>query len=132
MVRAGGVPRDRALGAISSIIGARTETVTITRPTESVGSMGEVSETTATHTEDLWLNAQQIGVIETPAGERETGAIFAVGLDGIDVQKDDRVTHGGVEYEVDSVVGIPDDNDADGTTHSDTRYFRIRLVRRAA
>lgn len=130
MSRAGGVPRDRALGAITSIIGTRTQTVTLARPTESVGSMGETTTTTSDHQEDIWLFDPQETVVEVPTGETQGGSIMGLALDGVDIQHNDRVTHGGVEYEVDTVVGRPRDADADGTTHTDVSYFTITFTRR--
>lgn len=93
--------------------------------------MGQQEETTVNHTEDLWLFSPDEAVGEVAAGERINGDLMALGLDGIDIEKDDRITHGGVEYEVDTVIGRPQDNNAGGSTHTDTNYFVISLVRRS-
>lgn len=127
--RAGGAPRGRALGTISSIVHQRTQTYTITRPTQTTGSLDQTTETTATHDEELWLFDARESSREVLAGERLTGSLGALGLDGIDIQPNDRLTHGAVTYEVESVVGKPDDADADGTAHSNTDYFVIQLTR---
>lgn len=131
MNRAGGVPRDRAFGAISSIIRARSETVTLTRPTRSKGSLDQTTENTATHDEDMWVFDPAKSVQEVAGGERIQGDLGALALDGVDIQKDDRITYGGHEYEVDTVTGMPSDVAADGSTHQSTSYFTISLIRRA-
>lgn len=130
MARSSGIPRSVGVHGITRIIGARTSATTINRPTESLNDLGETETTTSDHTEDLWLFEPQEAATEIPAGEHVTGQLAALGLDGIDVQREDRITHGGAEYEVDTVIGQPEDNDADGTTHTDTAYFVVNLVRR--
>lgn len=132
MARAGGAPRGRALGAITKIIGSRTSATTITRPTTTTDSLDQKTETTTTHTEDLWITEPSKVQTEVSTGERLDADLMALGIDGIDVQQDDRIDHGGVTYEVDTVIGVPEDNDADGTAHSETEYFRAMLERYAA
>lgn len=128
--RAGGAPIGEAQAVIESIIDARTRSVTVTRPSKSTGSLDETTETTSDHTEQLWLVSPSEYISEVETGERTTGDLRALGTDGIDVQHGDRITYGGVEYEVDTVVGRPDDNPADGTNHSGIEYFDITLIRR--
>lgn len=132
MARSSGTPRGRGLGAITKVMRGRLQATTISRPSETLGDLDQTETTTSTHQEDLWVFDPMKSVGETVAGERLTGDLAALGLDGIDVAKDDRITHGGVEYEVDTVTGYPSDADADGTTHGNTRYFTISLVRRDA
>jgi len=80
----------------------------------------------------LWLFAPQDSVADEIAGERVNGSLGGLTTaDGdVDVQKNDRVTHGGVEYEVDTVIGHPEDAPADGTATPDTDFFIISFVRR--
>lgn len=124
MRRSSGIPRGRAFGAITKIISARSDAKTVKRPTESIGSLGETKETTGEHTEHLWLFSPDENRVQSVAGERLTGdlAALAVADGSTDVKPDDRITHGGVEYEVDTVVGQPNDED--------TNYWTISLIRR--
>lgn len=132
MVRSTGIPTDRAVGMIGRIIRTRSDPVTFTRPTTTTNSLDEEVETTADHTENAWLYDASEAVGQEIAGERINGALGAfIYSDGsVDVQLNDRVTYGGVTYKVDSVVGKPTDNDADGTTSDGTTYFIVDLVRR--
>jgi hypothetical protein len=106
--------------------------VTIDRPTESVGSLDEVQTTTDEHTEQMWVFEPRENVAQELAGERIEGSLGGLSTaDGtVDVQHNDRLVHGGVEYEVDTVVGHPDDADADGTASPDTDFWVVSFVRR--
>lgn len=112
MVRSNGIPRGTPIALMSRVISARSNAVTFTRPTKTKGGLDQVEETTAEHTENVWLHVPEERVREVSSGEREVGDIAALAVaDGtVDIQKDDRVTYGGVEYEVDSVIGLPEDN----------------------
>lgn len=129
--RAGGAPRQRLTRSITSIIEQRHRYVTIDRPTKTTGDLDQVEETLEDHTEQLWFHSTRRFVDQTDVGERIEADVFALGLDGIDVQHGDRCTYGGVEYTVDQVVGRPHDASADGTDHDDTQYFVIALTRYA-
>jgi hypothetical protein len=117
---------------MTRIIGARTSSVTVSRPTTSKGSLDETTTTTNDHTEDLWLFEPNETIAEEVAGERVEGSLGALAIsDGtVDLQVDDRVTHGGVEYEVNTVVGHPEDDDPDGTASPDTDFWMASFVRR--
>lgn len=128
--RAGGAPLGRAVTTIAGIIDARATSVVLTRPSKSTGSLDETKEQTNDHTEQMWLVSPDESISQDPAGERISGDLRALTLDGADVQKDDRLTYGGVEYEVDTIVGRPDDANSDGTTHNGVEYFDITLMRR--
>jgi len=124
MVRSSGIPRGRGVAGITHIIGARATATTVKRVTESKGSLDATTETTAAHTEDVWLFDPTETNIQASAGERVTGDLggLAVADGNVDIQHGDRLTHGGVEYEVDTVVGVPDD--------ARTEYWQITLLRR--
>lgn len=130
MTRSTGFSRGRALAGITSIIGARAQTVTITRVTTSTGSLDETTETTTEHQEQLYLHDPGESIAEVDAGERTVGDLGALAVaDGtVDIEHGDRLTHGGVEYEVDTVVGYP--NDGDPGNAPDTNYWNIMLIRR--
>ena len=127
-----GLPRQKGLFGIAHIVRARSNATTISRVTTSKGTLDETSTSTTEHTEKLWLFEPRESVAEEIAGERVNGGLGALAVaDGsVDLQLNDRVIHGGVEYELDSVVGHPEDEDADGTTSSDTDFWLASFVRR--
>lgn len=97
--------------ALSSIVSDRAETFTVTRPTESKGDMGAYEETTVTHDEDIYVYSPRHVSEQVARGEQQTGSLRALADPTADVQKDDRITHGSVAYEVlADPEGIPDDS----------------------
>lgn len=124
MVRSSGIPRGRALAGITKIISARASATSVKRPTEEVGSLGETKETTEEHVEDLWLFDPDENRVQAATGERLTGDLAGLTLaDGrTNIEHGDVIVHGGVEYEVDTVVGMPDDENPD--------YWAVALLRR--
>lgn len=127
-----GIPRRRGLGGISRVIRSRQRRVTVERPSESQGSLGETTTTTSEHTESMWLFEPRETTAQEIAGERLDGSLggLTVADGSVDVQHNDRIVHGGVEYEVDTVVGHPDDGDADGTPTEGTDFWMVSFVRR--
>lgn len=131
MTRSSGMPTGRPLAGITRIIRSRARSVTVERPTETTNSLDTTDETLSEHTEQLWLFEPTENVSQELVGERVEGSLGALGVaDGLDIQKDDRITHGGVAYEIDTIVGHPDDAAADGTTQDGTKFFMVSLVRR--
>lgn len=133
MARSTGIPRRRGLGGISRIIGARTTAKNIRRYGETTNSLGETDTTlTSDHTVDLWLFDPSEGNGTEIVGERLDGALNGLCVaDGtVDLEHNDRITHGGVEYEIDTIVGHPEDNDPDGTASNGTDFWMIALTRR--
>lgn len=130
MTRSSGIQRGRAIQGISSIISARTQRVMVERPTKSTGSLDETTETTTEHPEDIYLHDPDEGVAEVVGGERVTGDLAGLAIaDGsVDVAHGDRVTYGGVEYEVDTIVGYPEDGEPGNSPN--TSYWVISFVRR--
>lgn len=128
--RGSAVPGDRASHVIADIIDDKSRKVVVERPTEQTGTLDESTETLDEYVEALWLTDTQKFISEEDTGERFTGSLRAFGVDGINIKHGDRLTYGGVEYEVDTVEGQPDDVEADGSSHDDTDYFEITLVRR--
>lgn len=124
MDRSSGIPRQRGLRGITAIIRSRTKSTTVTRVTETTGALDQAEETKSEHSESLWLFEPEEARSRVPEGERIDGDLGALAIaDGtVDIQNGDRLTHGGVEYEVDTVVGRPDDGSTD--------YWAINLVRR--
>jgi hypothetical protein len=80
----------------------------------------------------MWLFQPREGVGQEFAGERVTGSLGAlvVADRGVDIQHNDRITHGGVKYEVDTIVGHPKDDNPDGGRTRDTDFFLLSFVRR--
>lgn len=132
MARSSGISRRMGIAGITRVIRGRTSAKTVNRVTETQGSLDETTTTTNGHTEDLWLFEPRESVANEAVGERINGSLggLAVADGTVDVQHDDRLTHGGVEYEVDTVVGHPEDGDADGTDSPGTDFWIIDLVRR--
>lgn len=130
MTRSTGIPRGRGLDGISRIIRSRTRTVTVNRVNESKGSLDETQTNTSEHTERLWLFEPRENIAQEIAGERLEGSLGGLAVDSLDIQHNDRITHGGVTYEVDTVVGHPDDGDADGTNSPDTDFWMVTFTRR--
>lgn len=131
MGRASGISRVGSLGMMTRIIRSRSRTVTFTRPTKTTTELGDTEETTDEHTESVWLFQPEESVSDEITGERINGSLggLVVADIGPDIQKDDRITYGGVEYEVDTVVGHPSDDEADGS-ESEADFFQINFVRR--
>jgi hypothetical protein len=127
-----GLPRKHGLRGISHVIRARTRSVTVDRVTETTGSLGETQTTTAEHTESMWLFEPRESVAQEIAGERINGGLGGLALaDGtVDLQHNDRITHGGVEYEIDTIVGHPEDDKTDATDSPDTDFWLVSFVRR--
>jgi hypothetical protein len=131
-MRSTGLPRQKGLGGLTRVIRARTRSVTVTRQIESKGSLDQQTTTSSSdHTEDIWLFEPRESVAQELAGEQFSGGLggLAVADGTVDVQHDDRITHGGVEYEVDTVVGHPEDDDSDGTASPETDFWVIDMVR---
>lgn len=117
---------------MTRIIRSRARSVTVSRPTKQKNSLDGTTESLAEHTENIWLFEPREQVANELAGERVTGSLggLVVADRAVDIQKDDRITHGGVEYEVDTVVGHPEDDPADGTMSVETDFFIVDFVRR--
>lgn len=132
MTRSTGLPRRTGIAGITRVVRARTSATTVSRVSTSKDSLDQTTTTTSDHTEDLWLFEPRESVAEELVGERVNGGLggLAVADGTVDIQRDDRITHGGVEYEVDTIVGHPEDGDADGTTSSETDFWLVTFVRR--
>lgn len=95
-------------GLLHRRISARATEYTITRVTETVNEAGEVEETESTHTATLWCFSPRNMTSQLMSGEHTSGSLQALMIPSEDVTFDDRLTHGGVEYEVDDVIIYPD------------------------
>lgn len=125
------MPTSRPLGGITRIIRARSRSVTVNRPTTTTNSVGTNEETLTEHTESMWLFQPTESVSQELTGEQINGGLGALVVSGTpDIAKDDRITYGGVEYEVDTVVGHPQDGDADGAASDGVDFFVVDFVRR--
>lgn len=122
--RSSGIPRNRGMGGITRIVSARTRATTVQRVTKSKGSLDSTTETTSEHTEDIWLFSPEENRVQSKVGERITGDLGGLVIaDGrVDLENGDRISHGGVEYEVDTIVGTPDDKEPD--------YWAVSFLRR--
>lgn len=132
-MRSTGIPRSKGLLGIRRIIGSRTRSVTVKRPSTSTGSLGETdTDSTDNHPEYIWLFEPDETVSTEITGERLDGSLGGlVVADGdVDIQHNDRVVHGGVEYEVDTIVGHPQDGETDGDQSPETEFWYITFNRR--
>jgi hypothetical protein len=132
MVRSSGIPRQKGVFGITRIIRARARAKTFERVTTSQGTLDETTTSTSEYSVDVWLFEPRENIAEELAGERINGSLggLVVADDTIDIDRDDRITYGGVEYEVDTIVGHPEDGDADGTASPDTEFWLLSFVRR--
>lgn len=132
MSRSSGLPTGRLRAGMTRIIRSRARSVTIKRPTKTKNSLDDTVETIDEHIENIWLFQPQENISQELTGERINGSLggLLVAERGVNVQKDDRVVHGGIEYEVDTVVGHPEDTNADGGRVDGTDFFVISFVRR--
>jgi len=114
MARASGISRGSSLRMMTRIIGSRTNAVTFERPTTTTNALDETVETTSEYTENVWLFQPEESVSDEITGERINGSLggLVIEADTVDIQSNDRITYGGVEYEVDTVVGYPQRDDA--------------------
>jgi hypothetical protein len=121
MARSTGLPRGPGLAGITRVIRARVSSQTVTRVTESQGSLDESTETTSDHSEDIWLFRPNESIAEEVTGDRINGSLGGLVLaDGsVDLQHRDRVSYGGAEYEVDTIVGHPEDGDPGNAPNTD-------------
>lgn len=130
-MRSSGIPRRRGLLGITRIIRSRATATVVERPLTTTGSLGEQQTTTEEHTEDMWLFEPREAISQELMGEQLNGSLGALLVaDGVDLTQNDRVVHGGVEYEVDTVVGHPNDGDADGTATDGTDFWLATFTRR--
>lgn len=130
MARSSGFPRSSAITGHTRVIRSRTRPVTVERVTETTGSLDEVTTTSTEHTESLWLFAPRESVSEELAGERLDGGLGGLAIaDGtVDIEHGDRVTYGGVVYEVDTIVGQPVDGEPGNAP--DTEFWVLDFERR--
>lgn len=132
MARSTGLPRDVGVMGITRVIAARTRPVTVSRVTESKGSLDDSTTSTTEFTVDMWLHEPRESVAEELTGDRLEGGLGGlVVADGtVDLEHDDRVTYGGVEYSIDTIVGHPEDGAADGTPSDGTDFWMVTFTRR--
>lgn len=110
MVRSSGVPRISGLKHIRKIVQSREIAVTVTSVDYSTNELDETVETENDHTEQLWLYQGTSRLAQELMGERPVGTLSGIATTPIDIQKDDRITYSGTEYDVQEVNEVPDDD----------------------
>ncbi|WP_226041174.1 hypothetical protein [Natrinema sp. DC36] len=118
------------MGGITRIISARATAKTFTSVSQTKNSLDQTDETTSEYSEDMWLFDPEERTTSEVAGERvrgDLGGLIIAEGDGSGnyeepVERNDRIVHGGVEYEVDTIVGVPDDEEPN--------YWTISFIRR--
>lgn len=103
MVKMGKLPT----GSMKRRVSARTSDYTITRVTETTNDAGEIVDSEQEHQRTLWGFEPIETTVQSRSGERSTGAIQALAQPSEDIQLDDRITHDGIEYEVDGRDKLP-------------------------
>lgn len=121
-MRSTGISRDLHYSKMRTIVAARSISVVFTRPTVSTGTLDETTETTSEFTEQVWVYNPRERTTQADAGERILGDMrglmvadtaYDPNTDSPPIEKSDRITHGGVDYEVLTVTGLPDEQDPD-------------------
>lgn len=110
MVRSNGVPRVSGLRHIRKIVQSRETAVTVTSVDYSTNELDESIETKNEHTEQLWLYEGTSRLTQELVGERPVGTLSGIATTPIDIQKDDRITYNGTEYDVQEIRKAPDDD----------------------
>jgi len=130
MKRSSGIPRSAAIAGHTRVIRARSRDVTVSRPTKTTNELDEVTETTTERTASIWLFQPRESIADEIAGERIDGGIggLVVSDKSVDLQKGDVVTYGGVEYELDTIVGHPEDGEPGNAP--DTAFWMLDFERR--
>jgi len=101
----------RPTSRLRSVLRQHLESFTVTRVSgESTNDLGEVTETTTTITEDLWIFETATQKIEDLFGEDLTGDAAGLALDGADIQHGDKLTFQSTEYEVEDVTNVTTEN----------------------
>jgi len=126
------IPRSRPLRIVRQIIEQRARSVVVERPVTTVTELDEETSTLEQHTEQMWLHSPDERITREPSGERTVGELqaHAAAHESVDLKVGDRITHGGVEYEIDAIIGRPTDEQPDGDRTPETEYWVIDFVRR--
>lgn len=132
MARSTGISTRQSRHAMSRLIRQRAQSVTINRPVRMTNALDDTDETIDEHTESMWLFDARESIADEIGGDRINGGLGGLVVAGraVDLDKDDRITHGGVEYEIDTIVGQPVDDDPDGTCSPETTFYIVNFVRR--
>lgn len=112
------IPTGAPHGRIRTVIRQKTATYTLDRPDGNIGALGESRSSDSNPTADLWLFAASEFPLDTDFGERLTGSLQGLALDGADVQEGDRLSWNNDKYRVAEVVDT-----------QDTPYIRLGLER---
>lgn len=119
-MKVGRVPTD----AMSSGVNALCSTWTVVRPTDGGSDPlgGSESGEPTEHEIQAYLETPSPEVEQTDSGEEVSDIVTLRAPTDTDIQKDDRVPYNDVEYEVDSVTGMPTNNPSE---------LKITAVRRS-
>lgn len=93
---------------IRSVIRLKATQYTLERPDGNIGALGEARSTDSNPTANLWLFAPGELPLDTDFGERLTGSLQGLALQGEDVQEGDRLTWNGDKYRVEEHVEVED------------------------
>lgn len=93
------------------LINQRAMSYDIARVTgETVNDVGETVEETNEFTESLWCFTPRNTTEQVMSGERTRGKLQGLAIHSADLMMDDRLTHGGAEYEISNMTMMPDED----------------------
>lgn len=105
------IPRGGGYKALKRVVRMRSSTYDLTRPSVDSGG-GRFGESTETETTvasvSMWLHEPNEIEQDTEYGDRLGGDLQGLAHPSADIQTDDRLTHGGDEYEVSRIMHLPD------------------------
>lgn len=107
------IPRGGGYKALKRVVRMRSSTYDLARPTidSGGGRFGESSESTTTVAGvSMWLHDPEEIDQDTEYGDRLGGDLQGLAHPSADIQVDDRLTHGGDEYEVSRIMHLPDND----------------------
>lgn len=110
------------ISTIRDVVDAHSSVYDIKRPTYERDERGASDETIATHEADIWLFDPSERSVQTVRGVRLTGTLSGLLVpedhvrhlaDFDAIQSGDKLEHGGAEYEVTGINGLPSNNQLD-------------------
>jgi hypothetical protein len=99
--------------AFSRILRHRVTPHNILRPSTSVDSVGEVTETTSQHEENVYVYQPNKGNSIVSEGKIEDIDMNGICEPNAQIQEGDIIEHGPAKYEVETKVGRPNEQDTE-------------------
>jgi hypothetical protein len=109
-MRSSGIPRLSGLGHIRKIIQSRQTPTNAVTVNYTTNEWDETVEQETGYTTQLWLYQGTSRIVQEMLGERTVGTLSGLGTTPNEVDVDDRLIYGGVEYEVVEKTPMPEEN----------------------